>query len=120
MYMVWLVLDQADLLDDIQRAWEKAGITGATIMESSGFFRRKQSRKFIATRYVLPTLSTTDGKNSYTIFSIVENEEQARAALRATEDVVGDLNQPHKGIFAAWPLPLVKGLRIQADEGETS
>jgi nitrogen regulatory protein PII len=119
MYMVWLVLDQAELLDNIQQAWEKAGIYGATIIESSGFFRRKQRRKYVATRYVLPSLSTSVPKHSYTIFSIVENEEQAQAALRATEEVVGDLDQPHKGIFAAWPLPMVKGLhRPSNDEGE--
>ena len=118
MYMVWFVLDQAELLDNIQQAWEKAGISGATIIESSGFFRRKQRRKYVATRYVLPSLSTAVSKNSYSIFSIVKDEEQARAALRATEDVVGDLNQPHKGIFAAWPLPLVKGLHQGLDDEE--
>jgi nitrogen regulatory protein PII len=120
MYMVWLVLDQANYLDNIQQAWEKAGISGATIIESTGFFRRKQHRQFVATRYVLPTLSATSAKNSYTIFSIVENEAQVQAALRATEEVVGDLDQPHKGIFAAWPLAIVKGLHRQTGGEEGS
>lgn len=111
MYMVWLVLDKAELLDNIQQAWEKVGITGATIIESSGFFRRKERRKYIPTRYVLPTLTTAAPKNSFTIFSIVESEELVQIALKAAEEVTGDLNQPSRGIFAAWPLMMVKGLK---------
>lgn len=120
MYMVWLVIDQAELLDNIQKAWEKAGISGATIIESSGFFRRKHRKKYVATRYVLPTLGVPDLQNNYSIFSIVENEEQAQAVLRATEEVVGDLDQPRTGIFAAWPLPFVKGLHRPSNKGEVS
>lgn len=118
MYMVWLVLDRPELLDNIQQAWEKAGIRGATFIESSGFFRRKQGKKYIAPRYILPRLSDTVQKNNYAIFSIVENEEQVQAALRATEEVTGDLNQPNRGVFAAWPLVLVKGLPNSSNEDE--
>lgn len=118
MYMVWLVLDRAELLDNIQQAWENVGIHGATFIESSGFYRRKQSKKYIPTRYVLPPMGSTMHKHNYAIFSIVENEEQARAALRATEEVTGDLDQPNKGVFAAWPLAMVKGLPDLSDNTE--
>ena len=119
MYMVWLVLDQVDLMDAVQKAWEKAGINGATIIESSGFFSRKQGKKYVATRYVLPTLSETVKKGNYSIFSVVETEAQVQAALAATEEVTGSLDDPKTGIFAAWPLVMVKGLpKPPAGEGE--
>jgi hypothetical protein len=34
----------------------------------------------------------------------------AEQCLALTESVIGDLSQPDTGIFAAWPLSLVKGL----------
>ena len=115
MYMIWFVLDQKELLDNIQRAWEEVGITGATIIESSGFFRRKKARKFIASRYIIPSLSDTQVLGYFSIFSIVESEEMIQAALEATEKVTGDLSLGHRGIFSAWPLMLVKGLRRRGD-----
>lgn len=118
MYMIWMVLDQVELLDKIQQAWEKAGIYGATFVESSGFFRQKQGAKYIATRYVLPSMSPTAKKYNYTVFSIVESEEQIQTALRATEEITGDLNSPNRGVFAAWPLLMVKGLSTTSNDEE--
>jgi hypothetical protein len=40
----------------------------------------------------------------------VADEQKARLCLQATEALVGDLSGPNTGVFAAWPLALVKGL----------
>jgi nitrogen regulatory protein PII len=119
MYMVWFVLDQPELLDNIQKAWEEVGINGATIIESSGFFRRKKGKKFVATRYILPNLSESVQKGNYSIFSLVETEQQVQLALEATEKVTGDLSLQNTGVFAAWPLMVVKGYqKAQKDQDE--
>jgi hypothetical protein len=45
-----------------------------------------------------------------TLLAIVADEDKARLCLQATEALVGDLTGPNTGVFAAWPLTLVKGL----------
>jgi len=110
MYMVMFVLDQPDLLNRVLKAWEDVGITGATIVESSGFFRQKERRKLMTGRYILPTMQAGIEKGNLSIFSIVADEQQVQAALQAVETVTGDLNQPNTGVFSAWPLGIVKGL----------
>lgn len=117
--MIWMVLDRPEKLDIVQKAWEKIGIRNATFIESAGFFRRKEGKKFISTRYVLPSLSETGHKNSVTVFCIVDGEEMVQAALKAAEEAIGDLSQPNSGVFAAWPLSIVKGIRSTTDnEGQ--
>jgi nitrogen regulatory protein PII len=112
MFMVMLVLDKPDQLDEVLQAWDRAGVRGATIIESTGINRQLQ--RFIPLRYVFQ--SAGGGEEGHlTLLSIVESQEDVAACLQATESVTGDLNAPNTGVFASWPLTLVKGL--PADKG---
>lgn len=106
MYMMMMVLDDPNHLYAVLEAWEKAGISGVTILESTGLHRVQ--RKFIPMRYVPVLISEED--NHLTLLAITADEAHVRAALAAAESVVGDLDGPNTGVFAAWPLSVVKGL----------
>jgi hypothetical protein len=104
--MILFVLDDPEKLNTVLQAWETAGIGGVTILESTGLHRVQ--RKFIPMRYV-PALIPEE-ENHLTLLAITPDEAHVRAALAAAEGVVGDLSNPNTGIFAAWPLSVVKGL----------
>lgn len=110
MHMVLLVLDDPAQLDRVLQAWEEAGVRGATIVESTGFRRRRAGEVRVAARYAFGHTSGLTEEGHYTLFAIVAGEAEARRCLQATESVVGDLNQPNTGVLAAWPLTLVKGV----------
>lgn len=114
MFMLMFVLDDPGLLDDLLEAWEKVGVRGATIVESTGIHRRR--KKTLPMRYVFQPIGDVE-ENHCTLFVIVENEGVIKACLKATEQLVGDLNEPNSGVFAAWPLCVVKGISSAA-EGE--
>ncbi len=118
MYMIMLVLDQPDRLDEVLRAWEAAGITGATIIESSGLYRRIKRKRIFPARYAIPAVQDAVERGNYTLMSIVRDEGQAQTALQAAEAVIGDLDQPNTGVFTAWPLALVKGIGRRDNEGD--
>lgn len=105
MYMIFFVLDDPSLLNKVLVAWENAGITGATIVESSGFHRRK---KHLHMRYAFDSGMEEEGHT--TLFAIVQDEARIQACLAATESVTGNLDDPHTGVFAAWPLGTTKGI----------
>ncbi|NMC12721.1 MAG: hypothetical protein GYA34_07530 [Chloroflexi bacterium] len=113
MFMLMFVLDDPGLLDDLLEAWENAGVRGATIVESTGIHRRR--KKIIPMRYIFQSTGDVE-ENHYTLFVIVENEGIVQACLNATEKLVGDLNKPNTGVFAAWPLSVVKGVPSEAEE----
>lgn len=112
MYMVMFVLDNPDQLDGLLEAWDKAGIRGATIVESTGIHRRR--KMILPMRYVFQTTGDVE-ENHYTLFAIVETEALVQACLQATEQLVGNLDDPNTGIFAAWPLAVIKGLPTEAE-----
>ena len=107
MYMVMLVLDDLNHLDAVIEAWEQIGIRGATIIESTGIQRLK--RKNVPLRFLFQSTGLVE-EGHYTLFVIVESDQMARACLKATEELVGDLDDPNTGVFAAWPLSIVKGV----------
>lgn len=107
MYMVMFVLDDPGKLDALLGAWEEVGIRGATILESTGIHRRRT--QILPMRYLFQPLGNVE-ENHCTLFAIVDTNEVVKSCLQATEKLVGDLDDPNTGIFAAWPVSLVKGL----------
>jgi hypothetical protein len=107
MYMIMLVLDNPDKLEGVLAAWEEVGIRGATIVESTGIQRLK--RRQVPMRYVFAAPGFTE-QGHLTLFVIVQNKRLVNECLRATETVVTDLDGPNTGVFAAWPLAVVRGV----------
>lgn len=112
MYMVMLVLDVADRLDVVLDAWDAVGVHGATMAETTGVHRRRIKRGHVAARYALGGMGPGEEGN-YTLWTIVPDEETAQRCLVAAEGVIGNLDSPHTGVLAAWPLAFVKGVSRQ-------
>jgi hypothetical protein len=106
-YMALFILDDPTLLEDVLESWSKGGIRGATIIESTGLYRL--TRKLIPMRYLYTGRDASE-KENVTLLAILDDEVMAEKCLQLTEAIVGDLNKPNTGIFATWPLSMVKGL----------
>ena len=106
-YMALFILDDPTLLEDVLESWSKGGIRGATIIESTGLYRL--TRKLIPMRYLYTGRDASE-KENVTLLAILDDEAMAEKCLQLTEAIVGDLNNPNTGIFATWPLSMVKGL----------
>ena len=110
MFMVMFVLDDPQHLDTVLDAWEEVGISGVTIIESTGINRRKRARLVGATFMAgINRLIQSDDEGHCTLFAIVPSREVAASCLAAVERIVGSLDDPDTGVFAAWSLELVKG-----------
>lgn len=113
MYMIMFVLDDPGRMDEVLVAWEGVGVIGATIIESTGIQRLR--RKNLPMRYLFQTPGLVEAGH-LTLFVIVESEGMVQECLRAAEEVVGDLDEPDTGVFAAWPLDFVRGVsRLPGD-----
>jgi len=70
MFMIMFVLDDPEKLPDILDGWEKAGVTGVTIIESTGMHRVKH--KFLPIGYLPAYYGHSE--NHQTLIAIVEQE----------------------------------------------
>ncbi len=110
MHMIMFVLDDPDHLDAVLDAWDTVGVSGVTIVESSGIQRRRVERGRLPVRFAFEQIAPTTESGNYTLFALVYGEETVRKCLAAAESVVGDLDGPNTGVLAAWPLTIVKGV----------
>jgi len=110
MYAVMFVLDDPNKLDAVLDAWEKAGIQGVTIIESTGFQRRRAQRKHLPLRFDFQPILVGTEKGNMTLITFVENQELIDACVKATESIVGNLDNPNTGVLVSWPLHSVHGI----------
>lgn len=120
MYMLLFVLDSPEYLDDILDAWDAIGVSGVTIIESTGINRRRRATQ-VGTPFMagINRLMSGDEETHNTLFTIVQDETIVQKCLEAAESIVGDLDQPNSGVLAAWPITYVKGVPLEneSDEG---
>lgn len=106
------VLDNMEHCPSVLDAWEDAGVTGVTILESTGLNRLRQGIRDDFP--LMPSLrSILAGRETHhrTLFSVVEDEAVLARAIEATQRVVGDLSQPYTGLLFVVPVNQVLGLK---------
>jgi nitrogen regulatory protein PII len=114
MSMILFVLHDAEKLQEVLNAWEETGITGATVFLSTGIGRIRENEALREDLPIMPSLDDffpspeTVGR---TIFTITDDESLVEKIIRATERVVGDLNEPKRGILAVVPTSAIHGMR---------
>ncbi|NUM46968.1 MAG: hypothetical protein HUU38_19870 [Anaerolineales bacterium] len=111
MHMLMFVLDNPDYLDDVLSAWENIGVTGVTIVESTGISRYRKAQ-LIGNPLMagINRLMYSGEEGHLTLFTIVKGEAKVRQCIEAVEGIVGNLLDPNTGVLAAWPLSIVKGV----------
>lgn len=111
MYMVMFVLDDPEQLDAVLDAWDSIGVSGVTILESSGINRRRSAIQ-VGTPFMagMNRLMSGSHVNNFTLLTIVNDKEVAQSCAQAAQAIVGDLSQPNTGVLAAWPLEIVLGI----------
>jgi nitrogen regulatory protein P-II 1 len=107
-----LVLDNPDQCHAILDAWEQAGVTGVTILESTGQARmRKALRDDLPLMPSLRDLLAGTELHHRTLFSIVDDDAVLERAIAATERTIGDLDSHHTGVLFVMPVTRVLGLK---------
>lgn len=107
MYLLIMVLDDLEHLNEVLSAWTDAGVPGITILESTGVNRvlERGNADIVFAGFSQIFGGGRVGHN--TIFSIIEDLDIAERAVAATEKVVGTMETPHTGIVFA--VPVAKG-----------
>lgn len=112
MHLIVFVLDCIEHCTDLLRAWEEAGALGVTILESTGLGRlRTAMRDDLPLMPSLREMLASQEMHHRTLFTVVPDEETVQRIIRATEQVVGNLEQPNTGFLFTVPVSQALGLR---------
>ena len=113
MYLLVTVLERSEQLAKILEQFAKIGITGSTVIDSTGM-----GRVLMKTRATLPVMQqinkvTKDLESSNkTILTVIQNKDRLTKAIKVVQSLCGDLSEPGKGILFAFPLEIIDGLPV--------
>ena len=112
-FLVVLIINDPEDCPALLDAWEEAGVSGLTILESSGLGRvRKAGMR--DDMPLMPSLQNIFGSSEVhhrTLMSVVENQEMVDRLVRISRELMGDLEEPNSGFLFVVPVTEVYGLR---------
>lgn len=122
-YMVLFVLDELEKSADVLQAWEDAGCSGITIMETTGLGRLRRLQGGARDDFpLLPSLRSllrSREEQHRTFFSVVDSEAMVDTLVARTQEIVGDLAAAHRGVIFVLPVVRAIGLATaKTDDNE--
>jgi len=111
-YLVVLIVDDPDDYHPILSAWERLGISGVTILESTGLGRIRKAG-LNEELPLMPSLEDFLGvreESHRTLLSVVENQEQVDKMVDSAQKIIGNLDDPHTGFLFVVPVIEAYGL----------
>ncbi len=117
MFLVVLIVDNPDQCPAILHAWEGAGVSGVTVLHSTGLGRLK-SRSLREDLPLFPSLTEIleeEEINHRTLLSVVKEEAVVDEMVRRAEEVIGNLDQPNTGFLFVVPVLRAYGLNWRSN-----
>jgi nitrogen regulatory protein PII len=111
-YLVVLIVDNPDDCPEILESWREMGVSGATILDSTGMGRIKKAG-LLDDFPLMPRLQDfleVREEPHRTILSVVEDETLVDRMAAAAQHLIGDLNEPHTGFMFVVPVLKAFGL----------
>ena len=111
-HLILLVLDKVEQSRPVLDSWVAAGVSGVTILESTGLAGMRES----AIRDDLPLMPSIESllvsreEHHRTFFTVVDDEALIDRIIEATEAITGDLDEAERGVLFVWPVARAVGL----------
>lgn len=115
-YLVVLIVNDPEDCPAILDAWDAAGVSGITILYSSGLGHVRKSG-LLDDMPLLPSLEDLfQGEEVHhrTLMSVVEGQPMVDRLVQVTRSITGDLDRPHSGFMFVVPVSQVYGLDRKA------
>jgi hypothetical protein len=110
--LVVLVIDDPEKADEVLTAWISVGVSGATILNSTGLAHRLPHYGARDDLPLIPSLSSllrSREEAHRTLFAVVPDGFDVEALVTATEGAIGPLDEAHTGILFVLPVRRVWG-----------
>jgi nitrogen regulatory protein PII len=106
MYVLFIVLNKTDFLDDVLASLMKSGVRGATIIDSKGMAGAMVHGQMPSFPLFGSLKSIIEGAHPYnnTIFSVVDNDELLNKAIAGVQQVLGKIPHPGAGFMFNVPV----------------
>ncbi|MFP4158157.1 MAG: hypothetical protein ACLFQ9_03670 [Desulfobacterales bacterium] len=102
MYLLCAIIENEDLLDEIITGWLDIGLTGATVIETTGALQLISQHVPIFAG--LRSLTSGGSRHNKTVFAVVESKELLDMAVNFLEDLCREKHSVRQGIYFVVPV----------------
>ena len=117
--LVVLVLPDPGLVDPVLQAWLEVGVTGMTLLDSSGVVdHMDHHHEMLDDMPLMPSLRRlvrTEEDPGRTMFSVVHDDFDIEELVNKTEEIIGALADESTGFMFVVPVSHTYGLRSAQD-----
>lgn len=113
MNVLFIVLNEAEYLEEILERFVELGVRGATILDSQGMGSAITNSGGGREPFFGAIRSFLDNSRPYnkTIFTVIEDEERLASTIKAVKDILGDINKPGVGMMFTLPVGNIYGMK---------
>jgi nitrogen regulatory protein P-II 1 len=111
-FLVVCIVDDPENCTPILNGWERLGVTGVTILESTGLGRLKRAglRDDLPLMPSMRDLLQGEEVHHRTLLSVVESQSMVDQMVKTAQKILGDLNSRETGFLFVLPVVEVYGL----------
>jgi len=101
-YLLFAVIENEDLLDELITGRMDLGVSGATVIETTGALQ-------LITQHIpifagLRSLTSGGGRHNKTIFTAIQTDELLESAVAFLESLCKKTEKAHQGVYFVTPL----------------
>jgi len=111
-FLVVMIVDDPDQTAEVLNAWEGLGVSGVTILESTGLGRLRKAA-LLDDLPLIPRLEDFEQAREIrhrTLLSVVDDEQIVERMVEAAQNITGDLDIPNSGFLFVLPVIKAYGL----------
>ena len=102
MYLLFAVIENEDLLDDLITGWMDLGVSGATVIETTGALQLISQH--IPIFAGLRSLTSGGGRHNKCIFTVIQTDALLNSAVAFLENLCKKTEKPHQGVYFVTPV----------------
>jgi nitrogen regulatory protein P-II 1 len=111
-FLVVMIVDDPENYIPILEAWDSIGVSGVTILQSTGLGRLRRTM-YMDDLPLLPRLQDFEESlevQHRTLLSVVDDDETVTKMVKAAQEITGDLDIPNSGFL--FVLPVIKAFGL--------
>lgn len=110
MQLLILILKKVEIMDELIKELATAGVKGATILEGTGMAEALMNMEDVPIFGMLRRVLSNEEKEPSKVMMVALKDTMVKTTCDVVHNVMGDLNEPNKGILFTIPISYIEGI----------
>lgn len=110
MQLIYVIMKQTNLTDDLMVALANAGVKGATVIESEGMAKYLYKAENVQMLDFIKQMLNKENANASKTVLIAVDDNMVETVRKTVKEVLGDFNTPNVAVMFGVPITFSDGI----------